>query len=112
MGRVYDGTIGRALRPVARELDVRRSTVAWGELANIEGGPRARYRPEPGRRRELPTPHDPTTRPTLPPMIIERGSHPQFVSNTYLVADGAGGPGLFVDAGGPVPPLIAAAQEH
>lgn len=43
-------------------------------------------------------------------MIVERASHPQFVSNTYLVADGAGGPGLFVDAGGPVAPLIAAAE--
>lgn len=35
--------------------------------------------------------------------------HPQFVSNTYLVADGEGGPGFFVDAGGPVAPLIEAA---
>ncbi len=35
-------------------------------------------------------------------MLIERSSHPQFVSNTYLVADGDGGPGLFIDAGGPV----------
>lgn len=45
-------------------------------------------------------------------MIVERASHPQFVSNTYLVADGAGGPGLFIDAGGPVAPLIAVAAEH
>jgi hydroxyacylglutathione hydrolase len=43
-------------------------------------------------------------------MVIERASNPQFVSNTYLVADGAGGPGLFIDAGGPVKPLIAAAE--
>ena len=43
-------------------------------------------------------------------MLIERSSHPQFVSNTYLVADGDGGPGLFIDAGGPVKPLIAAAE--
>lgn len=43
-------------------------------------------------------------------MIVERAFHPQFVSNTYLVADGAGGPGVFVDAGGPVAPLIAAAE--
>ncbi len=42
-------------------------------------------------------------------MIIERSTHPQFVSNTYLVADGAGGPGFFVDAGGPVVPLIETA---
>jgi hydroxyacylglutathione hydrolase len=43
-------------------------------------------------------------------MLIERSSHPQFVSNTYLVADGEGGPGLFIDAGGPINPLIAAAE--
>lgn len=35
--------------------------------------------------------------------------HPQFRSNTYLVADGDGGPAFFVDAGGPVEPLIEAA---
>ena len=43
-------------------------------------------------------------------MIVERSLHPQFVSNTYLVADGEGGPGFFVDAGGPVEPLIATAE--
>src|SRR5258707_830954 len=36
--------------------------------------------------------------------------HPQFLSNTYLVADGDGGPAFFVDAGGPVSPLIDAAD--
>jgi glyoxylase-like metal-dependent hydrolase (beta-lactamase superfamily II) len=45
----------------------------------------------------------------MPSMIVERSLHPQFVSNTYLVADGEGGPGFFVDAGGPVRPLIEAA---
>ncbi len=44
-------------------------------------------------------------------MILERALHPQFLSNTYLVADGAGGPAFFVDAGGPVEELIAKAQE-
>ncbi len=39
-------------------------------------------------------------------MIVERATHPQFLSNTYLVADGEGGPAFFVDAGGPVEPLI------
>ena len=39
-------------------------------------------------------------------MIVERASHPQFLSNTYLVADGEGGPAFFIDAGGPVAPLI------
>ena len=43
-------------------------------------------------------------------MIVERSSHPQFVSNTYLVADGDGGPAFFIDAGGPVEPLIEAAE--
>src|SRR5271166_5995509 len=43
-------------------------------------------------------------------MIVERASHPQFISNTYLVADNEGGPAFFVDAGGPVGPLIEAAE--
>jgi glyoxylase-like metal-dependent hydrolase (beta-lactamase superfamily II) len=43
-------------------------------------------------------------------MIVEHASHPQFISNTYLVADGAGGPAFFVDAGGPVDGLIATAE--
>ena len=37
--------------------------------------------------------------------------HPQFLSNTYLVGE-PGGAGFFVDAGGPVEPLIAAAERH
>lgn len=43
-------------------------------------------------------------------MILERSTHPQFVSNTYLLADGNGGPAFFIDAGGPVAPLIDAAD--
>ncbi len=43
-------------------------------------------------------------------MLVEHATHPQFVSNTYLVADGEGGPAFFVDAGGPVEPLIKAAE--
>src|SRR5271170_7181723 len=43
-------------------------------------------------------------------MFIERSMHPQFLSNTYLVADGEGGPAFFIDAGGPVGPLIEAAE--
>jgi hydroxyacylglutathione hydrolase len=43
-------------------------------------------------------------------MLVEHSSHPQFVSNTYLIADGEGGPAFFIDAGGPVEPLIAAAD--
>ena len=45
-------------------------------------------------------------------MIVERSLHPQFVSNTFLVADGEGGPAFFVDAGGPVAPLIEAAEQR
>ncbi|HEV7528185.1 MAG TPA: MBL fold metallo-hydrolase [Solirubrobacteraceae bacterium] len=43
-------------------------------------------------------------------MIVETSSNPQFLSNTYLVADGHGGPAFFIDAGGPVAPLIATAE--
>ncbi len=43
-------------------------------------------------------------------MIVERSLNDRFLSNTYLVADGEGGPGFFVDAGGPVTPLIATAE--
>ncbi len=43
-------------------------------------------------------------------MILERASHPQFISNTYLVADQEGGTGFFIDAGGPVAPLVEAAE--
>ena len=45
-------------------------------------------------------------------MIVERSTHPQFISNTFLVADGEGGPAFFVDAGGPVQPLIEAAEQQ
>jgi hydroxyacylglutathione hydrolase len=44
-------------------------------------------------------------------MVLERSMHPQFLSNTYLVGE-EGGEGFFVDAGGPVDPLIEAAEEH
>jgi glyoxylase-like metal-dependent hydrolase (beta-lactamase superfamily II) len=43
-------------------------------------------------------------------MIVEYSTHPQFLSNTYLVGDGQGGPAFFVDAGGPVEPLIEAGE--
>ena len=43
-------------------------------------------------------------------MIVETASNPQFISNTYLVADGEGGPAFFIDAGGPVEPLIETAE--
>ena len=37
--------------------------------------------------------------------------HPDFLSNTYLVAAQPGGEAFFVDAGGPVAPLVARADE-
>ena len=43
-------------------------------------------------------------------MIVECATHPRFLSNTYLVSDGGGGPAFFVDAGGPVSPLIDMAE--
>jgi hydroxyacylglutathione hydrolase len=43
-------------------------------------------------------------------VLVEYATHPQFLSNTYLVADGGGGPAFFIDAGGPVEPLIEAAE--
>ena len=45
-------------------------------------------------------------------MIVERSMHPDWLSNTYLVAAEPGGEGFFVDAGGPVRPLLEAADEH
>ena len=44
-------------------------------------------------------------------MITERSLLPNFVTNTYLVADHEGGAAFFVDAGGPVAPLIERAKE-
>ncbi len=43
-------------------------------------------------------------------MLLEVSCNPQFVSNTYLLADSDGGPAFFIDAGGPVEPLIDAAE--
>ena len=42
-------------------------------------------------------------------MVIERSMHPTYLSNTYLVGV-EGGEGFFVDAGGPVDPLITAEE--
>ncbi len=44
-------------------------------------------------------------------MIVERALHPDWLSNTYLVAAAPGGEAFFVDAGGPVAPLIERAGE-
>ena len=45
-------------------------------------------------------------------MIVERSMDPSFLSNTYLVAAGPGTEAFLVDAGGPLDPLFAKADEH
>ena len=42
-------------------------------------------------------------------MVVERSMNSDYLSNTYLVGR-TGGEAFFVDAGGPVAPLIAAAE--
>ncbi len=39
-------------------------------------------------------------------MIVERSMHPDFLANTYVAGPAGGGEGFYVDAGGPVAPLI------
>ena len=43
-------------------------------------------------------------------MIIERAQNAQYLSNSYLVCDHAGGAGVVIDAGGPIEPLVTAAE--
>lgn len=45
-------------------------------------------------------------------MLVERSMNRDFLSNTYLVAGGEGQQAFFVDAGGPVQPLIEAVERH
>src|SRR5438094_10139892 len=45
-------------------------------------------------------------------MLLERSLHPQFVSNSYLVASEPGGEAVLIDAGGPMEPLYEAAERH
>jgi hydroxyacylglutathione hydrolase len=45
-------------------------------------------------------------------MIVERSMHPDWLSNTYLVAAGPGADGFLVDAGGPVRPLLDQADAN
>ena len=44
-------------------------------------------------------------------MIIERSMADNWLSNTYLVGDEQGGAGVLIDAGGPLDPLFAKADE-
>jgi hydroxyacylglutathione hydrolase len=45
-------------------------------------------------------------------MLLERSLHPQFVSNTYLVAAEPGGEAVLIDAGGPMEPLYEAVERN
>jgi glyoxylase-like metal-dependent hydrolase (beta-lactamase superfamily II) len=45
-------------------------------------------------------------------MIVERSMNDSWLSNTYLVAAGPGSDAFLVDAGGPMDPLFAKADEH
>src|SRR3954466_15668926 len=45
-------------------------------------------------------------------MIVERSMNDQWLSNTCLVAAGHGSDALLIDAGGPMDPLFAKADEH
>jgi glyoxylase-like metal-dependent hydrolase (beta-lactamase superfamily II) len=45
-------------------------------------------------------------------MIVERSMTDSWLSNTYLVAAGPNTDAFLVDAGGPIAPLVAKAEEH
>jgi len=45
-------------------------------------------------------------------MLIERAMSDGYLTNTYLVAAGHGGPGFLIDAGGPMAPLFEAAERE
>ena len=45
-------------------------------------------------------------------MILERSMNSDYLSNTYLVASGPGSDAFFIDAGGPVAPLLDKAAEN
>ena len=45
-------------------------------------------------------------------MILERSMHPEWLSNSYLLGDEPGGTGVVIDAGGPVEPLLGAADRE
>jgi glyoxylase-like metal-dependent hydrolase (beta-lactamase superfamily II) len=45
-------------------------------------------------------------------VLLERSLHPQYVSNTYLVAAQPGGDAVLIDAGGPMELLYDAIERH
>ena len=51
-------------------------------------------------------PADRPRRASIAGVILDRSMSPEWLSNTYLIGDLEGGEGAFVDAGGPVAPLL------
>jgi hydroxyacylglutathione hydrolase len=47
-----------------------------------------------------------------PPVIVERSTDPDWLSNAYLIADQPGGTAVFVDSGAPLRPLFDAVSHH
>jgi glyoxylase-like metal-dependent hydrolase (beta-lactamase superfamily II) len=45
-------------------------------------------------------------------MIVNRSMHPDYRSNTWLLADEPGGSAVFIDAGAPVEPLMAQVEDQ
>jgi hydroxyacylglutathione hydrolase len=45
-------------------------------------------------------------------VIVERSMHPEWLSNSYLVADASGGHGVILDSGAPPDPLLEAVDRH
>jgi hydroxyacylglutathione hydrolase len=45
-------------------------------------------------------------------VLIERSTHPGWLSNAYVVADEPGGTAVFVDSGAPLEPLLAAVERE
>jgi glyoxylase-like metal-dependent hydrolase (beta-lactamase superfamily II) len=44
-------------------------------------------------------------------VIVERSTHPRWLSNTWLVADRPGGSCVLIDTGGPAEPILARIEE-
>lgn len=45
-------------------------------------------------------------------MLVERSMHPQWLSNSWLLADQAGGQAVLIDTGGPMQPIREAIERH
>jgi hydroxyacylglutathione hydrolase len=45
-------------------------------------------------------------------MIVERSMHPEWLSNSYVIASAPSGPAAFIDSGAPLEPLLEAVSRH